>query len=753
MRKTREKETQKVSITTNKVDYQINYQAFRNKYAIFRYRVNEDNRWYSAYHISRSMPEDVCLSVTARKENEGETNYTWYYMLVPAEKKEQVYECLDKENERNVDLFEFLIHEDSDTDNLILNLLLNTCTLSTDECRSHRDFGKLLLVREDSFLTDEKHRKKLGNDRLALEVSINRDFVMVASTVTFCPANVSTESDKKEKIPSHYYCFDHLQMTLYKELPEDWKERYDDGFVHFFKKGTSNPSVHHVIEQLNMNQTYLHLNKTAVIFQLRDSMNTCYAEVLDRFEFKTIESCDKLKTDYEKEAGHIARTILAGQYLRIEDTVDNEESKAFIEKLKQLMEQMMSKDKIPVLPISDGPEAGCVLRVVNVPEDNIPDNYHSFDRVEMTGQGVAVQHIQLKKEYNSEKTLKAALGRIVKEFTVKSIIASRSMMNEKLKNLYAGWSFAIAKKVDDGRLVDLMMHVDKDGNLYFGRTKPGDFIGRKGQKHACLLNAVQDDSLWQYFGLDNYTGQESYYLLSKGNNVYHIIYTSEQALPEYEALKEFYKVIRNLEQWDKDIIEDMIKSMVSYDDFLYEAVNEYKKYTVEDVRSLANTLKKQYPAISKMLLSFVDGYPFLSQVRNVDNVDTYFGGLVDIHCWLDGKMLKYVSSKSGKSLDNVKTLRYNGFPHIRAVALHTMMNEETVVSDFNDILQMLQAGFGKAHYATALPFGFKLLGEMCDVLCVTQYGMHWREMNPTSFKDWEGRFYKAKGILLDKINT
>ena len=422
--KSHKKETQKVSITTNKVDYLINYQAFRNKYAIFRYRVKEDNRWYSAYHVSRSMPEDVCLSVTARKVQEGDTSHTWYYILVPVDKKAQVYEYLDKEEEQKVELFEFLIHENPDTDNLILNLLLNTCTLSTDECKSHRDFGKLLLVREDSFLTNEKHRKKLDNDRLALEVPINRDFVLVASTVTFCPADVPADSNDKEKIPPHYYCFDHLQMTLYKELPDKWKEMYADGLVHFFKKGTSNPAVHHVIEQLNMSQAYLHLNKTAVIFQLRDSIKNFYADVIDRFEFKVIESCDKLKADYEKEAVSIVNTVMKGQTLRIEDTIGNEESEVFVQKIKQLINEVILSNKAdsPKLLITDSQESNCVLRVVPEQKDNTEDCYHSLDRVELTGQGIAVQHIQLKKYYRVAKNLEQALGRIIKEFTVKKKI-------------------------------------------------------------------------------------------------------------------------------------------------------------------------------------------------------------------------------------------------------------------------------------------------------------------------------------------
>lgn len=753
MKKTKDKISKLVPITTNKVDYEIDYAAFKKKYNIFRYRVKQDNRWFSAYEISRSMPEDVCLSVTARKERVDDEQQTWYYILVPADRKEEVFKQLDNADEEKVELCEFRIHECDETDNLILNLLLNTCTLSTDECRSHRDFGKLLLVREDSFMTDPKKIKQLNGDRLGLEVHINRDFVMVASTVSFSPVKLDENPDKKVNIPPHYYCFDHLQMTLYKELPENWEEMFNDGFIHFYQRGSSNPFVHHVIPQLNMNLSFLHLNKTGVIYQLRDGMKANYSDVLNRFEFKVVEETDKLKTDYENVAKSIIRSVLNGQTLRVEDTVGTKESCELADQIKYTVKDLSWLDKKLSLSLKESQQADSVIRIVRETKEDIEKAYHLLDRVNMVNQGVAVQHIQVKKDYSLKDALKNPIGRIIKELTVKRMLSTRSLIDAELKELYAGWSFAVCKKVDDNRLINLMMHVDENGNLHFGRTRPGDFVGRKGLHHANLLDAGRDEELWQYFGIDNYIGQETYCLLSKGNNVYHILYTTEQALPEYDALKEFYSIVRNLEQWEMEVIDDMVASMEGYDEHLSERIAKEKKYTVESLRSLAKKIRELYPVISKALSDLVDGMPYLSQLRRVEHVDNYFGGLVDIHCWLDRKILKYVSSEYGGSLNQINGISYNGFPHVRAVVVHKINKEESVANDFNEILQMLQTGFGKAHFATALPFGFKLLKEMCDILCVAQYGIHWQQMNPTSFKEWEGRFYKGKGILLDESQS
>ena len=66
---------------------------------------------------------------------------------------------------------------------------------------------------------------------------------------------------------------------------------------------------------------------------------------------------------------------------------------------------------------------------------------------------------------------------------------------------------------------------------------------------------------------------------------------------------------------------------------------------------------------------------------------------------------------------------------------------ECLSSDYETIIQMLQQGFGRAHYGTVLPFCFKLLSEMCDILCIDNYGIHWKNMNKTNYEEWDKKRY------------
>lgn len=775
-----------VKMTTNMLECRFDYERFREAFAVFRFRMRSDNRWLSAYNAVLALPQGLCLSVTTFKSTDGQDG-VWYYLLVPAQRAAELRRLMTGADDNPVELYEFTWVKSRVTDVVLLNLLLNTCTLEDDEIVSRCDYGKLLLIGQQSgFMGIKNNETGAVRDLVALELKINEDAVFQVSTVTFKPVHpdekkgyrVDDEDEEEEgeekpgaeegnvnkpqgkdekgekKKPRYdqFYSFDHTRMTIIRELPPDWKERYMAGTMTFYVRGTSRKNRKNVIKQLDLNPDELHVGKVSVMHQILRCLKSNYSEWIIDLSFCG-RNCRKVATDYELRAVRIMKSV-APQGLRciIEDTVQTDESRALAETVRKAAGEIKPEGWGDGLFLSFTAEDGvdCILRLVR-PEKDIKkgeeDVYMRTGRSMKAEAGIVVQHMEIKKEYNNDKTMKVALARIMKELVVKRIIADRYIKQKDLLGCMVGWNFEMCKKVEDERQLGLAMHVAADGLISFARFGHAeDAPPQAGRQELNRLHLIHE-KFQDRFGMDRYPSQDIYCMMSRNGNFYHIVYSQEQALPDFKAMKDFYRLV-NERKWG---VEDLIGMMppVENAELLKEEIEKVDSRNADKMRLFSSHIREKAPEFSRRIMEEVKDAPYADLMRRADNRDIYFGGMVDIHYWAGAEgQLKYVAAEYGNALNKVTGLSWNGLPHVRTVVPVNIARPEAVMTDYMDIISMLQWGFGKKRSGTTLPFGFKLLGEMCEMLCLEQFGIHWKAMNAKQFKEWNGRFYDGKTVLL-----
>lgn len=786
-----------VDVLTNRLDYRINYDALKAHYAVFRFRTPADNLWYSAYRLALSLPPGYCLSTAAKRETEDMYTRTWYYILVPRAVRHEMPVLLGRYGGDGLVYNECDLTPCRDNDRLVMTLLLNTLTVSGDTEARHVDMGHLMTVRGDNFLTNEKHAAKLDGGLLGLEISINEEMALTASTVTFrrlrkkqdivlpddpdpAPPPASEDADptpdghqdatmekeKKKVVRHHYYVLDKLSMRITRELPPDWQEQEERGNIQFYQRGASSRYTHNVVQQLTMGEETLHLNKTAVLYRLRDLMNERYGHIVEKFDFTHITDTCLKRADYKDMATRITGRVLDGCRFRIEDTVCTPQSLEMYRKMVEHLPAAMLKAGISDWSLTeDAATPAMVLRIVPTLEKTNKrekkkksnkkekqavqtptiqtDTYRQVPRTQALDSGTAYQHLTADVKYRKKTTLEAALVRMVKELAVKRMLATRHLYDEKLKELCAGWSFAVCRDLGMNRYIGLVMHVGPDGEIRMARLgHPMDMPVGTARQHVNLLDVTNAQHLPEQFGMDLFS-QDCYYLVSNAYNSYTIRCHAVHALPNYDLMKDYYKVVQRQRVWSADELSDLLEAEAgpAYTPEVQEQVYNQETYTVTQLRGLIPKLKDN-KAVHALLSAEVEPYRHLEQMRNRDKVDRYFAGLVDIHHWTDenGHMC-YLSTENGNTLTAVKGKAYKGFPHVRSVIPCRTSRKESIPTDHESIIAMLQSGYGIDDHGTALPFCFKLVTEMCDLLCLDRYGMHWSNMNRTNYEEWETGFF------------
>ena len=796
-RKSKRPEGFGMAVLTNRLDYSIDYDALRAHYAVFRFRTPVDNQWYSAYRLTLSLPEGYCLSTAAGRETEDMSTRTWYYILVPRQVCREIPVLLDRYGGEGLVYNEYELTPCRDNDRLVMTLLLNTLTMSGDTEARHVDMGHLLIVRGDNFMTNGRDAEKLDGGLLGLEISINGEMALTASTVTFrrlrkkqdivlpdAPATTALmphalqtatsedhsaatmEKERKKVVKHHYYVLDKLSMRITRELPPDWEEQEARGNIQFYRRSASSRYTRNVVQQLTMGEETLHLNKTAVLYRLRDLMRDKYGHIVGRFGFMRIADTCLTTADYRAAATRITGRVLDGCRFRIEDTECTPLSLELHQKMAGLLPEAMKKAGVSGWSLSETAETPTlVLRIVpSLEKDNRRENkkkskkgekeaateapartdtYRQITRAQALAAGSAYQHLTADAKYRKESTLKAAMVRMVRELAVKRMLATRHLHDESLKELCAGWSFAVCRDLGMNRYIGLVMHVEPDGSIRMSRLgHPMDMPASPARQHVNLLDVTDAQHLSARFGMDLFS-QDCYYLVSSAYNSYTIRCHAVHALPDYDLVKDYYEEVRGQRVWSADGLSDLLEAEAgaNYTPEVQEMVYRQEAYTVSQLRSLAHRLKGNR-AVHALLSAEVEPYRHLEQMRNRDKVDSYFAGLVDIHHWTDeGGHMCYLSTENGNTLTAVKGKAYKGFPHVRSVIPCRISSPESIPADHERIIALLQTGFGIDDHGTALPFCFKPVTEMCDLLCLDRYGIHWSNMNRTNYEEWETGFF------------
>lgn len=752
MKELKRKNNESQRILVNQLDYELDLSKFNESYRILRFRPQSNDHHLSAYETVRHLPEGMVKSVYRHSEKVENKFENWYYLLVTPEYLKDAIIQLDKASGGDIYLKTYEIPSNRNGELVVLNLLLNSLRLNRNNEQSNICKSCLTLLRSDNFGV-----KCSDKEIITMEINITDEGCLHAHSVTYKEYHPG-KGKNKTKDPSQFKCFyyvDGLEMTLSRTAPDNWKKLYEKGSLKIYVTGSLKKHKKHVIPQFNMGMDSLDCNKSAILYHLKRLLKRTYPDIIKHLKFSSILTT-RTSDDYEKKANLLVTDVLKGCTITVTDPIDTTESHDVLTGIEHLLSTFETgttgrKKGEPeaLFNIVHDNKADCILRLTTAKpdDDTTPDPYLSREYPELNGSGCCIQHLSLDQDYLNKDFQKAAFGRILKELVIKRIIATRQLP-EEVTRLYAGWSFAIARKVSDREYMGMTIHVKPDGKLLPGRLNQfWDVPKGTPRQHSNLLSATHARALQQVPLPPNYPGQEQYYAVSTGYNSYHICYSDRQSLPEYEELKAYYVQMDERPVWTANELIDIIGGHDSpdIDTRILNHIKEKKEYIVEDVRRLSNwmvskeAVKEGFACsdFKEKLLDITSGQALYSNIKQRDKVDRYFGGLVDIHHWEDADHTRcYVSTESGVQIDIVTAKVYNGLPHVRAVIPIQISHSEEYGKDFEAILEGLKFGFGKSHHGSVLPLPFKILEELCELYALREYGLHWSNMTPKAYKKW-----------------
>lgn len=737
-----------MNITTNQLDYQLDLERFRSEYTVLRMCPEDDKRPLVAYEYIRSLSAGLLRSVAVRIERPAKEFETWYYLMMLPQDENQVRAELDACSDGKIRISVANLEPNRSTEILVLNLLLNNIRLESMSERSNTCESKMYIIRSDNF----RCRAAKG-EIIVMEVTITRQGCFHAHTMTLSEYNPEYHKSP-EKRPLYYYYVNHLEMSLVHELPVDWEEQYKAGYLHIYHKKNKFPNSRNVVNQYDVNMEREQCTKTDMLYKLMGLMRTAHSGIIKRLDFRKLVPDQLLRVKYENNAHQIYSAVLDGCSYGIDDTVNNEVTAQMVSEfnaeISTIYAPRVRKSNAKALmtyQLNDSAAVECLLKIVPPkPEKaDMPDEYRNRDFPELKGEGKCIQHLVA--DEGLIGNMSAVANRIMKELSVKRMISTRQLPLCDAMKPFVGWTFATARQVEKGQYIGMTMFITEEGKLVFGRfDHPTDVPGPAGRQHSNLLSSIHEFQLTGSRTPPFYPSPEQYYIVTTNYNCYVIYTTDEQPLPEYEKFQLFKEVLDNRPTFTADMILEYLESE-GVPPLTYEQeqwIRDKSVYTVEGVRNIGLNIgneKSKCPCpvrkdIKPVLESMVADQPLINQVKNLQNVDYYFGGLVDIHSWTDDAgRLYYVSSEAPNCIHEVYKKKYAGLPHVRVVIPLSVKHPERREADYEAILHGLKLGFGKSNHGSVLPFPFKILDEMCELQCLKTFGFHWENMNKKNYKE------------------
>ena len=740
-------------ILINQLDYELDLNKFNENYSILRFCPQNSDHHLSAYETVKDLPTGMVKSMHRHREKANGKYGNWYYLLtIPAYLDEVSNQLIETSGDK-IFLQRYEIPQDRAGELLVLNLLLNSLNLHGDHQQSNICKSRLTLLRSDNFGVS-----CTGKEIVTMEINITDEGCLHAHSVTYKEYHPEKNKKRKSNDPTHsicYYYVDGLKMRLSRTAPDNWKKLYENGTLKIYVPGSLKKNKKHIIPQFCMGMNSLDCNKSAILYCLKDLLKDSYPDIIRHLDFSVVRT-QRETEDYEKRAQSLVTELLKGCTVQVIDPINNEESQAVqievervLSTFKATPENSKNVQSENLFAVVHHGQADCTLRLTTEKPDEYttPDSYFSREFPELDGSGNCIQHLSIAQDYLKESFQKPAFGRILKELAIKRMISTRRIP-EALYRHYGGWSFAIARKVSDYEYMGMTLHIRPDGKLLPGRLNQfWDVPKGTPRQQSNLLSATHAKSIQLATLPSSSPVQEQYYAVSTGYNSYHIYYSDCQSLPEYNTLKNYYNLMEERPHWTSDELIEIIGGYdcLDIDNRILDHINERKEYHVEAVRSLSRWLvdkksvKNGYssPQLAEALSALVDNQPLYNHIKRRENVDHYFGGLVDIHHWKgDDQSLRYVSTESGTELNNVLAIAYNGLPHVRIVLPIHLSRPEKIGQDFEILLEGLKYGFGKAHHGSVLPLPFKIIEEFCELYSLKNYGLHWANMTPKAYKEW-----------------
>lgn len=659
-------------LQTNKVEVEIDFDAFFDEYAIVS---------YSGYQNEKNLPYDKLssfpvLSVagiygmnTFNKEGKK------FFVLSKRTDAEQVKKGLAPYQSLLIK-DDFLDEYDEQTQKrIVLSLALNSLSTNNDEglfCNN----AELIVCDSLNFLSKKKclelSEDAAEADKLVcLKIEFNKYLNLCAKTNTFTHPKSEKELRyyqncvfvKGDFIKGKTWMGSKIQKvnvnsTNFKELAANLENV-------FIKKSQEN-YTHNVVPYLPFDKERYSHGKLFVLTEIYDMINKKFKGMI-HITFKKYEVIDYSENNTGKNMEALMKEYFHNKSLCFQNPVGTSLSEETISQLKRLFDAFTEGGLSYVKKKGD-----FVIKLC----EEIPQNKKMKEKMKREGDNTYSHHLdevpsqhyvfQPNRKIKVDKFVKAKARRVLMELMVKDC-NYRKVMPVQYVDVLNGWEFY--RFIDiKGFVYGLSMQVLPDGTIFY---KPYGFDKESEMRYEDFcLQVLRTDNM----GL--LKGSKEHLVLKKGDNSYIIVNTEE--VPVLDA----------------DLYDDT---------FLQISRNE-------------GEIKK------------------IGQVKNKAYYKKFFSGYVGLHVFWDSDFLgeekgslAYISGgdKNMKILDDFIIDKVPRTKRIMCLEIRDMPSRE---AEMMSIIDMLKYGFGKWNIAMSYPLPFKFMQEYLDLLCCSKKKCHWENL-------------------------
>ena len=669
---------------TNQMEIRFDHSAIARDFVIFEIRRDSGNYYYS------KIP-DFALAECHARAVAYESGSTCYILYSRNEAEKHALKHKLESCEEDFRIQEISSQQLAETGrHLLAQLLCNAIPcLETKQAGFHNLTGKLYY--QDAAWT--RRRKELLVGFWALEISFTRNCCVRLRVQTFRNTRLGMNDSGKPQ-----YLFDPNHYVLRRALHSERREPGDR-----FVKGAYQPK-----------------RKNNIPFLLFGSLaeyQTCKIGVLHRFlqDVQQLLSAyiqlTPMALDETQHAGTACPTDSMDtirqrvQSVRLfwEDTVQNEQSAALLDLLRQELLQYSS------VTLQDGmPQKGdALLRIIHHQEyyEDCPeqDPYPNAPR-DCIVQHITVEDFQLtgKNQRRSRPKEDYNLRKILQELAIKIDVFQRHMTCYSWPALgfSVPVSFVMATAKDRKPDRFFMLRVHPDGELVFDTWA-----------QSLLENTTEKEKIAQCFttSSDHFDWSVQGLIFEDEDNIHTIYNTDRFTLPNMQALEQLLRKTPDGELLATQPIAEAIR------EYAVSAPEEeqepcWQKLLVierlgarasrKQLRQLLNLKTKLGKQLNQVILGKTD-ILIGDNKKGKENREWLFGGVLGIRHFIQGSTQYYYSGYIDKTLNR-------SLPH--ACRLRKICSTGQVLH-FERYLPLLEVDFVRASGWTVLPFPFKYLRE------------------------------------------
>jgi hypothetical protein len=658
-----------VEIMTNHLDISINEDAFFSRFAIVSYFIKGKGK---NRNLSYEQLSDVpCLAVFGKYgvwNIEKQSRYTKFFVLCrKGHDADSVLDSLKCHSDVVAGLDSLDKVSEDNRKHVIASLLLNS--LGTDGKGKNRYmFNDARLL-----LWDERnflHKFKKSQEIVCLQISINDYFNLIAQTCTL--SRVTDLSTLKKHSKRAFKADYDIEGAFWagrsvRPVKIEMNKRYDLEKEKLFIQKKRFGDTKNLVPYWPYDRENYRHGKLFAVWQAVQSVNEKY-EGIAALSFHRFEVFSEGVFHTEKIANELINTNLVGKKIRIDNPLTDEYSREYAMSLKTSLEEHLPHDSSVYLDSSRPSKKTNPDVVIKIVEEKDSDGVDHYERDwNRYNNPYPVQHVVCHRNKMKDKLIPATIRRILLELVVK-IANKRQKMPESLVDKVQGWSFIEYRRNSDS-IVGARMEVAPDGEIRF--------------KELGLLTSTGyvpfEDFIRQtlrYHTPEKLKGSQDYKVMIKDNNVYLILDTDEVPMLDAEKIENGYDKVQQGET--------------------------------------------------------------LSFFKRNENAPYYFAGYKGLHVWRtrdlddheDGAF-SFIAGSNGKSIRMMDSEVLDRLPRARRIFPLHLEHPEALDSDVEEILVMLNNGFGRWNELMTYPYPFKFLYEHLDDSAETSFSMHWSEITAT----------------------